>query len=424
MNLKFQTVSKNNVNMKKLLVIILLITPLVISNVKAYYPENTSVDGVKDREYWVKTIYKISYPVLDALSRESLKKEMPVEEHPGTGRADYAYLEAMGRLLCGLAPWFELGPDNTKEGQMRSELLSKALKGIAYATDPLSPEYMNFTKGGQPLVDAAFLAHAFVRSPVQLWGGLDDKTKANVIKAFKLTRRIKPGYSNWLLFSGMIEAFFLQIGEEYDPMRLDYAITKHKEWYKGDGVYGDGPDFHWDYYNSFVIQPMMVDILKIMSSKKIASEASYKDAVRRASRYAAIQERLISPEGTYPPIGRSLPYRIGAFQALAHITLDHALPKEVHPAQVRSALTAVMKRQMEAPGTFDKKGWLQLGFCGHQPGVAETYLCTGSLYLCSVGFLPLGLPAGDPFWNSPAMDWTSKKAWSGSEFPIDKAIGN
>ncbi len=35
-----------------------------------------------------------------------------------------------------------------------------------------------------------------------------------------------------------------------------------ESWYLGDGVYGDGPKFRWDYYNSFVIQPMYVDVLR------------------------------------------------------------------------------------------------------------------------------------------------------------------
>ena len=44
----------------------------------------------------------------------------------------------------------------------------------------------------------------------------------------------------------------------------------------------------------------------------------------------------------------------------------------------------MIRRTLEAPDTFDKEGWLQIGFCGHQPGVGETYISTGSLYLCSV----------------------------------------
>jgi hypothetical protein len=407
--------------MKKHILFACLIWSICVWQGQPLLAQTPKPSGAEDRAYWCSLLDKIARPVLDAASRGALKKEMPVEEHPGTKRADYAHLEALGRLLCGLGPWLELGPDNTPEGKIRSELIGLSRKAIVHGTDPASPDYMNFTKGGQPLVDAAFLAHALLRAPKQLWAGLEPAQQAQVIQALKLTRSIKPYESNWLLFAGMIEAFFIEAGVPHDSARLNYAIRRHQQWYKGDGIYGDGPDFHFDYYNSFVIHSMMVDILKVMSSKGLAPEPVFREAVRRASRYAEIQERLISPEGSYPAVGRSLPYRVGAFQTLAHVALMHRLPSDMQPAQVRCALTAVMKRQMEAPGTFDPSGWLQLGFAGHQPGVAETYLCTGSLYLCSVGFLPLGLPASDPFWTDPAADWTAKKAWSGQPFPIDKA---
>jgi hypothetical protein len=121
-------------------------------------------------------------------------------------------------------------------------------------------------------------------------------------------------------------------------------------------------------------------------------------------------------------VGRSLAYRCGAFQVLAHAALRRDLPKDVTPGQARAALGAVIARTLDAPGTFDANGWLTLGLCGHQPGVAETYISTGSLYLCSAAFLPLGLPASDPFWTDAPRDWTAKRAWSGEPIPIDKAI--
>jgi hypothetical protein len=89
---------------------------------------------------------------------------------------------------------------------------------------------------------------------------------------------------------------------------------------------------------------------------------------------------------------------------------------------VRSALSSVIKTTIDAPDTFDKDGWLTIGLCGHQPGIGEGYISTGSLYLCTVAFLPLGLPSEDEFWSGPSMEWTSKKAFSGKVFPIDKAI--
>jgi hypothetical protein len=212
------------------------------------------------------------------------------------------------------------------------------------------------------------------------------------------------------------------MGQQWDRMRVDYAVRQHEQWYKGDGIYGDGPDFHWDYYNSFVIQPMLIDVLRTVSKGVPSWEATYPRVLTRARRYAVIQERLISPEGTYPAIGRSLAYRFGAFQILGQIALMRQLSREIAPAQVRCALSSVMRRMIEAPGTFDKDGWLTIGFCGHQPNIGEEYISTGSLYLCAVGLLPLGLPPNDPFWEAPPADWTAKKLWSGENIKADHAI--
>jgi hypothetical protein len=79
------------------------------------------------------------------------------------------------------------------------------------------------------------------------------------------------------------------------------------------------------------------------------------------------------------------------------MALRKQLPSGVKPEQVRYALTAVIRRMIEASGTFDKQGWLTVGFCGHQPSVGENYISTGSLYLCSAALLPLGLPSADEF---------------------------
>jgi hypothetical protein len=125
---------------------------------------------------------------------------------------------------------------------------------------------MKFEGAGQPLVDAAFLALAFVRSP-WLWEHLDATTKQNVVNSFVKTREIKPGFSNWILFSGMIEAFFCKYGYSWDILRIEYCYRQFEQWYLGDGIYGDGEKFHYDYYNSYVIQPFLVNIHQVVSAK-------------------------------------------------------------------------------------------------------------------------------------------------------------
>jgi hypothetical protein len=206
-------------------------------------------------------------------------------------------------------------------------------------------------------------------------------------------------------------------------MRIDYALRSHQNWYKGDAAYGDGPNFHWDYYNSFVIQPMLLDVTKTLmnADKSEGAKKMFELMFKRSQRYASVQERFISPEGTYPPIGRSLAYRFGAFQLLSQIALMQGLEKNIQPQQVRAALYTMIKRQTEAPETFDKNGWLRIGVYGHQPNVGEGYISTGSLYLCSEAFLVLGLPPADTFWTGEDKDWTAKKIWQGEDVPNDHA---
>ncbi len=406
--------------MIKKLLFVLLFTTQILSVKNA----NAQDAGFTERQFYVKTLTKIADPVLIALSQNKLKSTMPVEAKVAKDRVYSTYLEAFGRLLDGMAPWLELGPDATEEGILRKKYIDLAVQGIKNATDSKSADFMNFNNGRQPLVDAAFFADALLRAPNQLWGNLDNQTKRNVIEALKSSRVINPSYSNWLMFSATIEAALQKFDKSGDMMRIDYAIKQHLLWYKGDGMYGDGPNFHWDYYNSFVIQPMLLGVTKVLKDDELDRNNYYELMLSRSQRYAAIQERLISPEGTYPPIGRSLAYRFGAFQLLSNIALIHQLPEAIKPQQVRAALYAVIKRQIAMPGTFDGKGWLQIGFAGHQPKVGENYISTGSLYLCSEVFLVLGLPANDSFWQGADADWTAKKAWNGEEIEIDHAFND
>lgn len=373
-----------------------------------------------DRKLWVDTLVKISAPVLEALAEGKLKESMPVEG--GSDRSNFSHLEALGRTIEGIAPWLECKGLEGEEEALRSRFCDLARRAIDSATDPESPDFVNFSYEYQPIVDAAFLAHGILRAPAELWDKLDRKTKTNLVDALKATRSRKPYFCNWLLFSAMIETALYKMGEDWDPMRVDYAIKQHEHWYVGDGMYGDGPSYHFDYYNSYVIGPMLVYIIKIIGRECAEWETLEVSILKRAKRYGEILERLISPEGTFPVIGRSMAYRSGAFHHLAQMALQKNLPDGVYPSQVRCALTAVINRIFTIPGTFDENGWLKVGFCGSQPGIAEGYISTGSLYLCTAAFLPLGLAPQDEFWSDIPRLWTSQKVWSGMNIKCDHSL--
>jgi hypothetical protein len=378
-----------------------------------------------DRGYWISVTEKLSRPVLEQLARRELKKAMPVEAPPGAGREKFAHLEAFGRLLAGLAPWLAADNPGAAERKLQQELLQLAQAALDAATDPQSPDFLNYSESGQPLVDTAFLAQGILRAPDILWKPLEPRVKKQIIAAFKSSRTIAtPDRNNWVMFAATIEAALLEFGEPTVAGRLEGCLNKMLGWYDGDGAYGDGEFFHFDYYNSFVIHPMLLDVLAVLHRHDARFAPARDTVLRRARRFAEVQERLIAPDGTFPSLGRSTTYRFGAFQLLAQMALLGQLPEHLNPAQVRSALTAVIRRMMEAPGTFDENGWLHIGFCGHQPSLAENYISTGSLYLCATCLLPLGLSPADPFWSGPSARWTSQKLWSGESLPPDHALND
>lgn len=378
--------------------------------------------GQLDRQYWVEMLYRISHPVLDALANGRLRATMPVEVANPQDRRHVTHLEAFGRTLAGLAPWLGASGLVGGEERLRAELADLARRALRNACDPASPDALNFAQDRQPLVDAAFLVHGILRAPDVLWQPLDSATQRLVIEAVKQVRSIFPNYNNWLLFAAMVETFLHRVAGEGDILRIDYALRQHEQWYLGDGVYGDGAHYHADYYNSYVIQPMLLDIVRELRGVNPAWDALAGPVLARAQRYAAIQERMIAPDGSFPAIGRSIAYRVGAFQLLAQLALQDSLPESLPPAQVRGALTAVIRRTLDPAGTFDADGWLTLGLSGHQPSLAEPYISTGSLYLCTVGFLPLGLSPAHEFWSGEPRPWTAQRVWSGEDWPRDEAL--
>jgi hypothetical protein len=389
-----------------------------------------AIDGGDDRAYMAALAQRMAEPVLSLMSRAELQKKFPLEVSPTWDGRDkrVAYLECFGRLMGGVAPWLALPADGTAEGQVRKRLQQMALQSYANSVDPKSPDRMLWEGQGQVLVDSAYYTNALMRAPQTLWEPLDRTTKGRIVSVIKGLRKIDPPYTNWLLFAAMNEAWLMSIGEEYDPMRMNLAIRKVNEWYAGDGWIKDGETFHFDYYNSYVIYPMLFEVLEVVARFKGPfwngkPQDLLKQALMRMQRHAEHLERFISPEGTYPPIGRSITYRTAAFQPLALLAWRKQLPASLPEGQVRAALRAVHKAVWTAPSNFTPDGFLTIGFAGHQPELGDWYSNNGSMYIASESLLALGLPATDSYWTAPAADWTQKKAFTGQRFPKDYHVG-
>lgn len=402
--------------------IILLVLLLAVGTVSARKPKKVEQT---EREYWSSQAYRMAQPVLEKMANGELQKTMQTEYSPSFDNRNrkVVFMETFGRLMAGIAPWIALPDDGTPEGMQRKQLREWALASYRNAVDPNSPDYLLWSGAGQALVDAAYIAESFLRAYDQLWKPLDDVTKQRYIKEFTGLRKVDPPYTNWFLFSSVIESFLAKAGAPYDEFRVNTACRKVEEWYVGDGWYADGPVFAFDYYTSYVFHAMYLETLQAMIDAKANTRIDYKKyydrALKRAQKFSVVLERFISPEGTFPVIGRSTPYRLAAMQPLALMSWYQTLPQELSNGQVRAALTKVLHRMFDVCNNYNDGGYLTIGFCGSQPETADWYTNNGSLYITSVVFLPLGLPATHDFWTTEAQPWTQVKAWNGQPFPKD-----
>jgi hypothetical protein len=365
-----------------------------------------------DRTWCIQTLLRITLPVFTALSENRLKETFPSDGSP------FAPMEAFARCLVGIAPYVERNTDEDA-----TKLAALARRALARATNPQCKDFMPFAKPHQSLVEAGLIAFALLHAPSSLWDPLPPHVQQNVFHALRSTHTIPVRENNWVLFGSIIEAFFLSHGAAIDEKRLLLGVERMEKWYLGDGVYGDGPPFHMDYYNSIIIHPLLYTLLNVLSTKRTGWKPRFATHQERVQRWAAIQERMIAPDGSFPPLGRSLAYRCGLFHGLAFACLHKELPPSLPPAQARTALLRVVRRTLDASQVL-RDGWLTIGLSGEQPTLGENYINRGSAYMCCAAFLPLGLPPTDPFWSDPDHPTSWDRAWSGEDnLPRDHALG-
>lgn len=375
--------------------------------------------GQEDRTYTIQLLQQIADPVLKPLSEEKLRLEFPRKDwETRESNIETSPLQAFGRTLSGMAPWLSLGADETMEGRLRAAYIELARKSLINASNPDSPDYLFGKATQERIVHAAYIAYPLLLAPKQLWEPLTKEQQNNIISALKTHRLFKPNTSNWLLFPAIIETAILKFTGDANQKTIRYAVKKMDDWYLGDGIYGDGPDFHRDYYNSYVIHPLLIETIRQCSSLGLKTKISLKESIERGKLYAKLIENMISPEGTFPVTGRSSVYRIAALQLLEYLAYrDDFIPATCSPGATRAAITSVIRNMMSMPGTFDKAGYLNAGIVGEQENARDYYNYTGALYMCTVGLTHLGISPEQPFWKEAASAWTQQRIWNGEELP-------
>ncbi len=389
----------------------------------------SSVKSSTSAKQWLHYLKLIVEPVLQAQADGMLAEKMPVESKTpadAKNRAQLSPLEAFARTAVGISGLLNYAGSDRLLIEARDRYKNLFILGLKYAVDPNHKGYLfKQPQSAQTLVEVAFLSLFFHQCPHLLPKG-DTLTQWEACRLQGLKH--KPYPNNWLLFSALtlLTPPKSPIAEP-ELIQAEEYLSQFLALYAGDGWYKDGPEFHLDYYNSFVIHPFLLVISSLGLKYPSLNQIKGFDKInRRAARHAIQLERLIGSEGYMPAIGRSCTYRSGILHLLAGIASlpeNHPvfiyLPKDF-PATIRESVFKAIQAFFKPKNTFSAQGWLQPGMYGYQPDMCETYISTGSLYLASFAFLPLN-GTNSQFWQKSEVKTTAEKLILGLDLPNDQA---
>jgi len=362
------------------------------------------------RKLWIDKLLNIIEKPLYYLSKLEFDK-FTIKRSPNDNNkrdTNLGYLECFSRIFSGISPWLVLEKINDDYEYNKQQLIMSYILTCFENLFQYLDEKMNLFIYDQSIVESAFICYGFIISKNKIWKKLTDNSKNKLISLFKKVRFLfKENHknNNWYLFHGIIESFFKIINIDYDNNFVQKMIINVNSWYCGDGFYSDGPSkFKMDYYNSYVIQPFYIEVLKIFKSELVDI------AIVRSLRFSEFLERIIGEDGTFPPLGRSIVYRFGVFHLLSYCIYNKTISNDHCYGQLRYALTKVLNKIINKD-IFNDNGILELGFNSKQENISDNYSNTGSCYLTVLGFLPLGLNESDIFWLEPDKLFTQEACW-------------
>jgi len=362
------------------------------------------------RKLWIDKLLEIIEKPLYYLSKLEFDK-FTIKRSPNDNNKrdiNLGYLECFARIFSGISPWLIIEKINDDYEYNKQQLIMGYILTCFENLFQYFDEKLNIFTNEQSIVESAFICYGFIISKNKIWEKITDNSKYKLICIFKKVRLLIKEWqkkNNWYLFHGIIESFFRVINIDYDNNLVQEMIINVNSWYRGDGFYSDGPSkFKMDYYNSYVIQPFYIEILKIFKSELLDI------AIVRSLHFTEFLERIIGEDGSFPPLGRSIVYRFGVFHLLSYCIYNKTISNNHSYGQLRNALTKVLNKIINKD-IFNDEGFLELGFNSKQENISDSYSNTGSCYLTVIGFIPLGLSESDIFWSEQDEIFTQEACW-------------
>jgi hypothetical protein len=354
------------------------------------------------KDIWIKYFNKIINPIFNNFNKNNFQEEFIKNAEYGNywdkRPKEWSFMELICRILVGLS--FHL--------EKNKELFNQSIKIIYRIFDEQDKLFINWIhnkENRQPMVEIAYLCQTFLNCP-KLWQEI--KIKNKILKTMEMISLIEPYQNNWILFETLILIFLQKnniITDKIKNNKIYQNLEQFDKLYIGDGWYSDGKSFMFNYYNSFVIYPFLLQIHLELKHPKL------KIIIERMQLQTIFLEKFIHPDGTFPIFGRSPVYRLACFNCLTYLIYYNLLPKELNYGNIRELLTKIIINFFEGNQNFTKENYLTLGFNGNQKEIANNYSNTGSCYLTLIPFMVLNLEDNHPFWKENKEKEKEKSSW-------------
>ncbi len=307
-------------------------------------------------------------------------------------------LEGVARPLWGIIPLVKGGGD-FKHWSLYRDMITQG-------TDPDSARYWGAVDGiNQRSVEMAAFGLLLAVLPEHGWAPLSESTKKNFVTWLANIQNCPMPQNNWLFFTILVQAGLRKVGRaDLVNIDLEYKyLTKIKNFYLGDGWYGDGDVKNIDHYGGFAIHFYSIIYATLIEN---ADKELSQLFIARADEYCQPFSYWFAETGEALAQGRSLTYRFataGFWGAVASLDINSMKQGEI------KGLWARQIRQWKDKPIFTKEGLLSRGYNYPNLNVCEGYNSPTSPYWAFKAFFPLLLADNHPFWQCEELPQTLNK---------------
>ncbi|WP_413285790.1 DUF2264 domain-containing protein [Vibrio sp. MA40-2] len=298
-------------------------------------------------------------------------------------------VEGVARPLWGLIP-LQLGG-----GQFEHWPLVRQL--IINGTDPESDQYWGeLGEIDQRSVEMAPIALWLILLPEIAWQPLTKQQQHNLVHWLASIQDKPTSQNNWLFFTIFVQQSLRSVGWEtlVNKELEQQFLQRIRNWYLGDGWYGDGDIESIDHYCGYAMHYYGLIYSQLFEHANPEFAALFKD---NADAFSIPFQYWFAETGETLVQGRSLTYRF----ASAGFWGAYALcPQTSIPMGEIKGLWARQIRRWKHQPIFTQTGILTRGFDYPNTAMCEVYNSPTSPYWAMKAFIPLLLADDSSFWTN------------------------